>query len=113
MDLVKKIGLKGKTIKLDEKTLITVLDEKINKLFRRIDVEMYIEHIFSGTPSRSFVKTIVAKLYGVSEENVIVKNVSSEYGLGVSKVHVHIYSDLDYMKKVELKHILKRNNIQV
>lgn len=113
MDLEKKLGKRGRTIKLDEKTSITVLNENVNKLLKRIELDVHVDHTFSGTPSRTLLRNTIAKLYDVSEENVLVKNVESKYGVGISIAHVHVYSDTDYMKRVELKYILKRNGVQI
>ncbi|MEM1542206.1 MAG: 30S ribosomal protein S24e [Ignisphaera sp.] len=113
MDLEKKLGKKGKTVKLDEKTSIMITNENVNRLLKRIELDLYIDHVFSGTPSKSLLKNVIANLYNVPEENVIVKNIESRYGLGTSIAHIHVYSDTDYMKRVELKHILRRNNVQI
>ncbi|MEM4506394.1 MAG: 30S ribosomal protein S24e [Ignisphaera sp.] len=113
MELEKKLGKKGKAIKLDEKTSITIMNESVNRLLKRIELDLYIDHVFGGTPSRSLLKNVIANLYNVPEENVIVKNIKSRYGIGTSMAHIHVYSDINYMKRVELKHILRRNNVQV
>uniref|UniRef100_A0A7C2Z9M3 30S ribosomal protein S24e n=1 Tax=Ignisphaera aggregans TaxID=334771 RepID=A0A7C2Z9M3_9CREN len=110
--LEQKLGQRGKIIKLDENTVLTVVNEAINKALRRLELDVSIEHVFSGTPSRAAIKSAIAKLYGVSDEVVIVRNVVTKYGVGVSSAHIHIYADADFMKKVEVRPILKRNGLQ-
>lgn len=106
-----KLGFKGKMVKIDENTNLTIIDESINRLLKRLEVDVHIEHTFSGTPSRTMLRNIVARIYGVSEDLVIVRNVTSEYGIGISKAHIHIYADSGQLKRIEHKHILKRNGI--
>lgn len=113
MELENKLGLKGKTIKLDNNTAITIVNENVNRLLRRLEIDVYIDHIQGGTPSRSFLRGSIAKIYGVPEEVVVVKNVISSYGRGASEAHVHIYADIDQVRRIEHKYILKRNNINV
>lgn len=113
VDIEKKLGLRGKTIKLDESTGLTVVNEGVNKLLERLEVDVRIEHVFGGTPSRAVLRKAIAKLYGVPEDVVIVKNIVGEYGIGSSRAHVHIYSDVGKMISVEPKYVLKRNGVSV
>lgn len=101
---------RGQMVKTQDLTL-TVVDERVNKLLKRLEVIAYVDHITRGTPSRKEVREIVAKLYGVPEEVVVVKSILSEYGRGSSKAYVNIYSDADAAKKVEPKYILKRHGM--
>ncbi|MEM1645399.1 MAG: 30S ribosomal protein S24e [Ignisphaera sp.] len=113
VELERRLGRRGQVVKLGESASLTIVNEGINKLLKRLDVDVYIEHIFTGTPQRSLLRSVIANIYSVPEDLVVVKSVSTEYGSGVSKVHIHIYADQDSMKKTELKHILKRNGMQI
>ncbi len=112
MELEKKLGNKGKTISISEDMSATILDEKLNKLLKRIELELYIDHIKTGTPSRKDVQKIVASIYGVSEDRVIVKNILSQYGRGSSKAYVHVYEDITLARLVEPKYIFKRLGLE-
>jgi len=112
-ELEGKLNRKGATLKIDENTSLTVVEETINKLLRRLEIDVYIEHITTSTPSRTAIRNAIANIYEVPEDLVVVKSVATEYGVGISKAHVHIYADQNLMKRVELKHILKRNGLQV
>lgn len=115
MDLAKleqKLGRKGRTIKIDENTVVAIVNENFNKLLKRLEIDVSMDHTYAGTPSRTIIKNAIAKIYEVPEDFIVVKSISTEYGVGVSKAHVHVYIDQDIMKKVELKHVLKRNNMQ-
>jgi small subunit ribosomal protein S24e len=112
-ELENKLGRKGTTVKIDENLSLTVVEEEINKLLGRLEVDVYIEHITSSTPSKATIRNAIANIYGVPLDLVVVKKISTEYGIGASKAHIHIYADQSFMKKVELRHILKRNEIQL
>lgn len=111
LNLEKKLGLKGKTIKIDENMGLTVLNEGINKLLSRLEIDVHIDHITTGTPSKHTLRSIIAKLYGVPEDVVVVKKIESEYGIGVSRAHIHVYADGNEMRKIEPDYILKRNGL--
>lgn len=112
VELERRLGHKGQVVELGESARLTIVNEGINKLLKRLEIDVYIEHIYTGTPQKSLLRNAIASTYGVPEEFVVVKSVSTEYGSGISKAHIHIYADQDLMKKTELKHILKRNGIQ-
>lgn len=111
MILEQKLGYKGKTIKVDDKISITVVNENVNRILKRLEIDIYIDHIFSGTPSRAMLRSIIAKIYNVSEDVVVIKNIVSEYGAGASEAHIHIYASSDCVDNIEHKYILKRNNL--
>jgi len=113
MSIQIRLGNEGKTVKVSEELTATVTREWYNKLLDRVEVELYLDHITRGTPSRNEIKDIVSKLYGVDPKLVIVKNIFSEYGRGSSKAHIHIYRSLDRMRILEPKHILRRNGVEV
>ncbi|NPA96549.1 MAG: 30S ribosomal protein S24e [Crenarchaeota archaeon] len=107
-----KLGNEGKTFSLAEGVQVTVVREWYNKLLDRIELDLYMDHITTGTPSRAQVRDFVAKLYGVSPELVVVKRILGEYGRGASKAHVHVYRDAAKMKLVEPRYLLKRLGIE-
>lgn len=109
-ELEPRLGRKGKTMKLDENTVITIVGESLNKLLKRLEIDVVIDHVNAGTPSRALIRGSMARVYEVPEDVVVVKNISTEYGIGTSKAHVHIYSDKDLMKKVEPEYVLKRSS---
>ncbi len=108
-----KLGNKGKTFKLTDEIVATIVDEKYNKLLGRLDIRIHFDHITTGTPSRAMVREFVAKVYGVDPNLVVVKEILGEYGRGASNAHVHVYESVERMKLLEPKYILKRNGIEV
>lgn len=107
-----KLGHAGKTIKVSDDLSVTVVREAENKLLSRIEVELYLDHITRGTPSRKEIQKILSSIYGAPEDSIIVKRILSEYGRGSSKVHAHIYLDKNVMRVVEPKYMLKRVGLE-
>ncbi len=99
-------SLKSTTLK--DGSLLQVIREKENKVIGRTEVYCVISHMQKGTPSRKDVREALAKLYGRSEELVVIKYIKSEYGMGRSKVRANIYNDLERLKAFEPEHLLKR-----
>jgi small subunit ribosomal protein S24e len=112
MSLQQKLNQKGKMVKISDDISITILDEKYNKLLKRAELSIYIDHIKVGTPSRKDLRKFIASIYKVDEDNIIVKNIESEYGKGSSKALIYIYEDLKYAKLLEPQYIFKRHGIQ-
>ena len=112
MSLQQRLVQRNKTIKVSDDISITVLNEVYNKLLRRAEVEVYIDHIKVGTPSRKELRKFIASIYRVDEAGIIVKSVLSEYGRGSSRALVYIYEDPRYARLLEPQYILKRNGIQ-
>ncbi|MEM1741438.1 MAG: 30S ribosomal protein S24e [Desulfurococcaceae archaeon] len=98
----------SKTIEIDEFTG-EIVDEKYNPLIKRREIVLKISHIGKTTPSRGAIRVNIAKHYNVDVNRVIVKKIETEYGISVSKVYIHIYDDLDRLKKFEPEYIVKRN----
>ncbi|HDI02090.1 MAG TPA: 30S ribosomal protein S24e [Ignisphaera sp.] len=113
MSLANKLGKKGQTLSMNEKVIVTVIEEKYNKLLGRIEVILLMDHIVTGTPSRAEVRDFIAKLYNVDPSLVVVKEILSQFGRGSSRAHVHIYESMERLKLLEPKHILRRHGIQV
>ena len=97
-----------KTAMLEDGSVINVLREKDNKVVGRLEVEGILTHMNKGTPSRKAVRSAIANLYGKSEELVVIKYVKSEYGIGRSKLNIHIYNNVQRLKLFEPEYLLKR-----
>jgi small subunit ribosomal protein S24e len=107
-----RLGFQGKTLKVSDDMSVSVLREFENKLLSRVEVELHIEHITRGTPSRKEVQKIIASLYKVPEDTVIVRKIMSEYGRGSSKAHVNVYLNKDVIRILEPKYVLKRLSLE-
>ena len=113
MSLEQKLGKIGRTSNLAEGVIATIIDEKLNKLLGRLEVMVLIDHLTTGTPSRSTIRDFIARLYGVDPQLVIVREILSEFGRGRSKAHIHIYESFERLRLLEPKHILRRHGVQV
>lgn len=98
----------SKTIKIGEFTG-EIIEEKYNPLIKRREIIIRITHIGKSTPSRGLLRVEVAKHYNVEVEKTFVRNIDTDYGIGVSTAYIHIYDDLERAKKFEPEHIIKRN----
>ena len=98
-----------KTANLPDGSLLHIIKERDNRLIRRLEIEGIVVHIGKGTPSRNDVVKAIAKLYNKPEELIIVKKILSEYGMGMSKIKVHIYEDINRLKSFEPEYIIKRH----
>jgi len=86
-----------------------IIEEKYNPLIKRREVVVKITHIGKSTPSRAAIKHSLAKYYNVSIEQVIVREINTEYGIGLSKAIVHVYDSVERAKMFEPEYILKRD----
>ncbi len=80
-----------------------------NKLLGRREVVALIAHEGASTPTRQQVREAVASQLGVSPELVFVRSIKTEFGRGVSKAEVHVYSSEAQAKVVEPLYIIARN----
>ena len=89
---------------------IEILKETENKTLARKEVEFKIDHQGSTTPSRVDVRDKIVAQFDASKETVVIRLLETKFGVGVSKGIARIYSDEEQMKRIELSHILKRQD---
>ncbi len=88
---------------------IQVVEERWNPLAERKELQLVITHVAQPTPTRCQVRDAIAERYKVDKKYVVVRKLVTEYGIGRSKATVHIYKDLERMKKLEPEKVLKHN----
>jgi len=86
-----------------------IVSEKYNPLVKRREVVVKIGHVGGGTPSRGVLRQELAKLFNVNVENVYVRKIETEHGIGVSLVKAHIYDSPERARFFEPEYIIKRN----
>ncbi len=96
-------------IELGEGYNVTVVSEQYNPLIKRRELVLLIHHIGKGTPERMMLREAVAKAYQVDEEQVYVRKLVSEFGMGATRAFVHIYDSPDRAKEFEPEYIRKRH----
>jgi len=80
-----------------------------NKLVGRKEVKLVVNHMGLGTLSRKELREKVADMFKVSKEKVFVRRIETLYGVGVSKVKVHIYYDEKRGLEIEPEHVIRKN----
>ena len=70
-----------------------ILSETDNRLIKRKELLITIDYEKAATPSKEQLKAVVAELKGVPAENIEIKNIFSETGLGVGKARVFVWDD--------------------
>ncbi len=98
----------GKMIKVGEFTG-EIVEDKYNPLIKRREIIVRIGHIGKTTPSKGLIRHEIAKIYNVNVEQVFVRKIKTEYGMGVSNAEIHIYDDPNRAKLFEPPHVIKRN----
>ncbi|MBN2477757.1 hypothetical protein JXB01_00525 [Candidatus Micrarchaeota archaeon] len=86
------------------------VEQKTNELLKRREIDAYV--LFEeGTPARSEIKKAVCQKIGANPDLSVLREVKSEYGIKRVKVTVHVYEDMEHMKKLEAEYLLKRDKI--
>ncbi|ADV65628.1 SSU ribosomal protein S24E [Desulfurococcus mucosus DSM 2162] len=86
-----------------------IVEEKYNPLIKRLELKIRVGHPNEGTPSKGLLRLELAKIYGKGVNLVYIRNVKTEYGLGVSLVEAHVYDSEERVKLFEPEYIIKRN----
>lgn len=90
-------------------SVIEILDKKENKLLNRIEIIALIKHPASGTPSKTNIRKVIASKLKVDIDKVYVVKLYSEYGISMSKAHIHVYDSKEKALEIEPIHIIKHN----
>ena len=96
-------------IELGEGYNVTIINEQYNPLIKRRELVLLIHHIGKGTPERMALREAVAKAYQVDEEQVYVRKLVSEFGMGATRAFIHIYDSPERAKEFEPEYIRKRH----
>jgi len=89
---------------------IEILSEKENKPLARKEIAFKIDHSGESTPSRADIRAKLVAQFDADASAVAVSTLNTHYGIGVTKGSVHIYSDPEQMKRIELDHMVKRHD---
>mgnify|MGYP000341889576 FL=1 len=100
-----------RTATLPGGAVLHVIRERDNKVIGRLEAYCIVTHIGKGTPSRKELIEAMSSLYSKPPELIVVKYVRSDYGIGRSRVKVHIYESVERLKSFEPEYILKRHGV--
>lgn len=92
---------------------ITVESRKENPLLERLEVRFRVVHPNEKTPTIKTIKEELSSLLNAPKESIIVDHMDSEFGRPETVGYAKVYNSMDMMLRVEDKHILKRNRVQV
>ena len=85
---------------------VKILEKKEAPLLSRTEVTAQLT--FSGaTPSTSEVTKALAKNLSTDEKTVLVRDISTKFGLKEAKATAHIYKKEEDMKRIEPAHFFK------
>ncbi|MGC9132951.1 MAG: 30S ribosomal protein S24e [Nanopusillaceae archaeon] len=90
---------------------INILNREKNALLNREEMLVNIEHKGEATPKREELRKKIAAMIGKDEKLIIVEKILTEFGKNRSRAFINVYENENDMKKIEPKHILKRNKI--
>jgi len=89
-----------------------ITQQRENPLLKRKEVYFTIEHAGETTPGRNAVAEEVAKQMKSKRNCVVVDEIESVYGRGMSKGYAKVYESMEAALEYDRKHLLKRNGIE-
>ncbi len=88
---------------------IEILQERENKALSRKEIDFRVNHTGATTPSRAEVRAKISAMYDADLEVVVVRHLSTKFGIGVTHGSARIYKSPEGMKRVELEYIVRRH----
>lgn len=88
-----------------------IVRDKRNPLIGRRELELVVLHVGKPTPSRLELRYKLSKALGVPVEKLFIRSIRSEYGVGRSRVEVHVYDSVERALEFEPKYIIERNKL--
>ncbi len=88
-----------------------VIRDWYNPLIKRRELDLLVLHVGKSTPSRMQLRYKLSKALGVDVKRLYIRSVQSEYGVGRSRVEVHVYDTPELALEFEPKHIIERNKL--
>jgi len=90
---------------------VEIVSKKENPLLERTEVSFSAEHAGKSTPTRDEVRSAIASALSVPKERVVIDNMDTEYGKGLSIGYAKVYSTQEAVMKLEKRHLLVRNKL--
>ena len=89
-----------------------ITEKKENKILKRTEVRFTIDHKGESTPSKGAVIEEIAKKLSAKKDQIVLNNIDSVYGNGISNGYAKVYASKEDAQAIEPEYILKRNGIQ-
>ena len=90
---------------------IEITEKKENLLQERTEVRFTVDHTGEATPTRKAVIDEISKMMKAGKNTVVINNIDTQYGRGISKGYVKLYVSEEAARKYEREYLLKRNSI--
>ena len=90
---------------------IEITEKKENLLQERTEVRFTVDHTGEATPTRKAIIDEIAKMMKAKKGTVVINNVDTQYGRGISKGYVKVYKTEEAALKFEREYLLKRSGI--
>ncbi len=90
---------------------VEIVRKKENLLMDRVEVDFRASHDGEPTPARDTIRQAIANALNVPKERVVVANMDSVYGKGVSNGLARVYSSPESARSHEREHIQIRNGL--
>jgi ribosomal protein S24E len=88
---------------------IEILEEKENKPLSRKEITFRVEHMGAKTPSRADVQSKIVAQFDADASAVVVTDLDTHFGIGITNGSARIYSDPEQMKRIEHEFLIKRH----
>ena len=111
LEMLRPKNAKKLNVDLGEGYEFYVVRDWYNPLIKRREIDAVILHVGKSTPSRMKLRMKIAEALGVDVKRVYIRKVLSEYGVGRSKVEIHVYDTPERALQFEPKHIIERNKL--
>jgi small subunit ribosomal protein S24e len=90
---------------------IEITEKKENLLQERTEIRFTVDHTGEATPTRKAIIDSISKMTNAGKDTVVINNVDTQYGRGISKGYVKIYKSEASARKFEREYLLKRSGI--
>jgi small subunit ribosomal protein S24e len=88
-----------------------IVGDRYNPLIKRRELDLIVLHVGKSTPGRMVLRYKLSKALGVDIKRLYIRSVRSEYGVGRTRVEVHVYDTVERALQFEPKYIIERNKI--
>lgn len=90
---------------------VEIQSDRENALLSRREVRFVVHHEAEATPTREVVREGLEKALKLKEEVLVLDHLRSEFGRSRSKGYAKVYGSMDDARRMERRHILRRNGL--
>ena len=88
-----------------------IIEKKYNAPLARTEIQFKFVHAKEATPKRDLARDKVAEIVNAKKETIIVDNMKSDFGRGVTRGYAKVYKSKAEAQACERDYLLKRNHI--